>query len=193
MNDLRKIIGTVIGILLFVALIAGLTYALYTVTLNNASVTGGHQCITINYSKGTDISVNELEFVTSYTETPAYTTVTFYNDGSCGANSVGTISIYTNSNTSSVLTNGVVVNSVTYYPLKYTVINNSTQTAYTGYIQNTGDTDIDVGVLSDSSNTYTVYLFIEKDSGGIITDEAVSEAIYSGYVHASARQESTIK
>ena len=194
MGDTRKIIGAIIGILCFIAMIAGLTYALYAFTASNNSVINGkHECIRINYSKGTDINVSEMEFATSYSEAEANTVVTFYNDGSCNANSVGTISIYTNNTTSNVLYNGVTEGGNTYYPLKYLIKNNATNATYSGFIQNSGDTNVDVGVLSNSSNTYSVYLWIEKDSGNHITDEVVSEAVYSGYIHASARQTSTFK
>ncbi len=207
MEDQRKILGTLLGILGFIAVMAGLTYAMYTVNITNSNtISGGHECININYSKTSDISVNELEQVDNYTDTKAITTVTFNQNNSskdCG-NSLGTIYIYTNSAGTGLLsgitetiTSGTSSTTLNHGVLRYTIekkIGSSTTISetYTGYVTNAnGDTAVEVGRLESTSTTYTVYLWLEKDATNTITESTISEAQYSGYIHASARQSST--
>lgn len=207
MEDQRKILGTLLGILGFIAVMAGLTYAMYTVNITNSNtISGGHECININYSKTSDISVNELEQVDNYTETKATTKVTFYQNNSskdCG-NSVGTIYIYTSSagngltsGITETITSGTSTTTFNHGVLRYTIekrIGSSTTISetYTGYVTNAnGDTAVEVGRLESSSTTYTVYLWLEKDSTNTITESTISEVKYSGYIHAGARQSST--
>lgn len=198
MEDKRKIIGTLIGILGFVAAMAGLTYAMYTANVTNSNViTGGHNCININYTNGNNIDAHELNFVDNYTESGAKTSITFYQDASCG-NNEGTIYIYTNTTdndkTDSLIT-GLITDGESHGVLKYTVEKkvgtSAVSETYTGYIANRGDTAIDIGKLENSSTTYTIFLWLENDPSGTITNSTISEATYSGYIHASARQTST--
>lgn len=196
MEDKRKILGTLIGILGFVAVIAGLTYAMYTYSAKNTNtITGGHNCVTINYTKGNDVSANELNFVDNYNESPVYTTVTFSQDSSCG-NSTGTIYVYTNETTNvSKLMTGLGTTGSEHGVLKYTIVkkvgSNSEEKWREGYITTVGDTAIDIGSLENSSTTYTVYLWLEKDATGVVDNSTISEIKYSGYIHAYARQTST--
>lgn len=195
MEDKRKIIGTLIGILGFIAVMAGLTYAMYTIDDSNANVIkGGHECINISYAKGNDINATELNFVDVYTESAATTTITFYEDETCG-NYNGTIYIYTNESSSSSLLTGLTTSGVSHGVLRYTIEkkvgSNGVSETYTGYITSKGDTEIEVGLLENSQTTYTVYLWLEKDTTGTIDNGTISEVTYSGYIHASARQTST--
>lgn len=210
MEDKRKILGTLLGILGFIAVMAGLTYAMYTTSQTNSNtISGGHECVNINYKKGTDINVTELEQVDSYTETKASTIITFNQDntnGDCG-NSVGTIYINTKEATSGVIngitetiTSGTQSTTLTHGVLRYTIERRegSSTTAtvsktYTGYVNKIGDTVVDVGKLNTSTTTYTVYLWLEKDATNTITESTISEAKYSGYIHAGARQSSTFE
>lgn len=195
MEDKRKIIGTLIGILGFIAAMAGLTYAMYTANITNSNViTGGHNCININYTNGNNIDANELNFVGNYTDSGAKTSITFYQDASCG-NNVGTIYINTAEESSNSLITGLTTSGVNHGVLKYTIEKkvgtSAVSETYTGYITNKGDTAIDIGKLEDISTTYTIYLWLENDPSGTITNSTISEATYSGYIHASARQTST--
>ena len=206
MEDKRKILGTLLGILGFIAVMAGLTYALYTTNQTNSNtISGGHECVNINYEKGTDINVTELEQVDSYTETKASTIITFNQNntkGDCG-NSIGTIYINTQEASTGLIdgitetiTSGTSTTTSTHGVLRYTIekkVGSSTTVAatYTGYVNKTGDTAVDVGKLNTSTTTYTVYLWLEKDSTNTITESTISEAKYSGYIHAGARQSST--
>lgn len=208
MEDKRKIFGTLLGILGFIAVIAGLTYAMYTTSQTNSNtIAGAHECVNINYKKGTDINVTELEQVDSYTQTKASTVITFNqdnNNGDCG-NSIGTIYINTQEATDGLIngitetiTSGTQSTSLTHGILRYTIeerIGTSTTVSqvFEGYVNKIGDTAVEVGRLNSTSTKYTVYLWLEKDKTNTITESTISEARYSGYIHAGARQSSTFE
>ena len=183
MEEKRKIFGLIIGIIGFIAVIAGLTYAYISInTTNNSTVDASLSCVDIVYSKGTDVEVSDVNFVSGYTYSDVNTTVTFYKSNTCNSNVEGTISIYTNATTSSTLLSSGV--------LKYTIVKNTNpEEVFTGYINSTGDTDVNIGLLESTETTYTVYLWLEENSS--VTLEDITEASYSGYVHASAKNTST--
>lgn len=194
MRDLRKIIGTLIGIMGFIAAMAGLTYALQTFSAsgifgNTNNVLRG-SCVSINYQKGNDVTASELDFHSSHTESPIQTTITFYQNPSeeCG-NNIGTIHINTSSTTSSSLLSSGVLK----YTIEKKIGTNSVSETYTGTITQTGDTTIEVGKLENENTTYKVYIWLENPQNGSVTNETISEAQYSGYIHASARQGSTFE
>ena len=195
MKDTRKIFGTLLGILGFIAVMAGLSYAMYVLFLSNNNVIAGrHDCMNIVYNKGTDISASDLEFVASYSQSSANTSIVFNESGQCQTKSIGTISFYTDSSTSSTLLSGITTNGVSHGVLKYTIVNAADSTdIYEGYITNTGDTDVDIGILNSSSTTYNVYLWLEEDPNENVTLDTISEAVYSGYIHASARQSTSFR
>jgi len=190
MKDQRKIIGTLFGILAFIAIMSGLTYALYTFAEITDETATGETCFDISYNKGDDVNVSELDFVDNYTESAIKTIVTFHQKN-CTAKNNGTIHINTSS-VSSSLVSGISGHGV----LKYTIekrVGTSTNVSqtYTGYITGVGTTNVDIGLLENQTATYTVYLWLEKDPTNTITNETISEATYAGTISAEAKQTST--
>lgn len=55
-----KLTGTIVGILLFVALIAGVTYAWISWQSGNTTISGKSKCFTINYTAGQSLSTNNI-------------------------------------------------------------------------------------------------------------------------------------
>ena len=108
MKDMRKIMGTLIGILGFIVAIAGLTYAMYQANTRKDNIIGGHDCQEIiSYTKGTDVLESSgvgLKEVNDYTEGSVHTEITLY--ATCGT-SEGTIYIHTNDNTTPMLLNNM--------------------------------------------------------------------------------------
>ena len=51
-NKKIKLIGTVVGIVLFIILIAGVTYAAFVWRSENINISGSSECFTINYVPG---------------------------------------------------------------------------------------------------------------------------------------------
>jgi len=191
MRDLRKILGTLIGIIGFIAAMAGLTYAMYTffdsATFGNSDAPL-KTCINISYEKGENVSANELDFQTTHIDSPIQTKLTFYQnaDDECGTN-IGTIYINTSTSTSSSLLSSGALK----YTIEKQIGTNAVSETYTGYVTQTGDTEVNIGKLEEQETTYTVYLWLEKDPTGTVTNATISEAQYSGYIHTSARQGST--
>jgi len=88
-----KIIGSLVGIILFICLIAGISYAWITWRSSNIGISGSSECFTINYTKGqtiTDQSVilfDESTIINNNKVTikngMAITDVAAYIDSSC--------------------------------------------------------------------------------------------------------------
>jgi len=193
MKDIRKIIGTIIGILGFIASLAGLTYAMQTFSAtNNNTVTGGHACEPIvSYAKGQDITLNNdtgLKETTDYKTSNANTTLTFYAAPDCGT-SKGTIYININTIGSSYVSTSAASTNL-FQKLRYTIVKNTTTPqTYTGSITQSGQTAVDVGILERTATTYTVYIWVEELSG--TSDTPDPDITFTGYISASARQTSS--
>ena len=74
-----KLIGYIVGLLIFISTIAGFTYAMYRKSLYNVNVNGIAKNLDeyIIYSKGVNISSGTLNPVSSYTNGTS-ATITFY-------------------------------------------------------------------------------------------------------------------
>jgi len=55
-NKKIKLVGTIVGILLFIVLIAGVTYAAFLWRSENTDISGESECFTINYVPGPSIN-----------------------------------------------------------------------------------------------------------------------------------------
>ena len=59
-NKKVKTYGLVLGVTLFVLLVAGFTYAALTWRSNNITINGSTECLDIDYTKGQDITGGNL-------------------------------------------------------------------------------------------------------------------------------------
>ena len=59
-NKKVKTYGLVLGVTLFVFLVAGFTYAALTWRSNNITINGSTECLDIDYTKGQDITGGNL-------------------------------------------------------------------------------------------------------------------------------------
>ena len=169
----HKIIGTVVGVLAFIALIAGLTYAWFTWVSGNTILGGTTGCFTINYVNGQNIS-GQITPSASYTGGKT-TTVQIGIDASCTIGGTGTIKLTTDSSAGTAidLSGGAV---------KYAVYNGASEVA-SGNV--TADTmDLATVELTKSLVTYTIYIWLD----GAVTDNSYVGKTYSGYIHATAEQ-----
>ena len=93
MNDKSKLLGTILGIVIFILIVAGFTYA----ALNwqsgkvNLGITSG--CFDIYYDKGQDIS-GQLNPSSSYTD-GLFATIKINIKNSCTTNGTGTLYLET--------------------------------------------------------------------------------------------------
>ena len=167
----HKIIGTIVGVLAFIALVAGLTYAWLAWTSGNTILGGTTECFTINYVNGQNIS-GQIIPSASYTGGKT-TTVQIGIAPSCTIGGTGTIKLTTESSTTINLNDGAV---------KYAVYNGSFEVA-SGNVTS-GTIDLATVNLTTSQVTYTVYVWLD----GELTDNSYVGKTYSGYIHALAEQ-----
>lgn len=181
-----KLIGTIIGIIVFISAIAGLTYAWFTWRSNNVNISGATGCFTIDYTISQEIgatSAESLKLGTSYTD-GKYAEVTLSLNSAC-TGITGKGSLYLN--TKSVATDDVILGGA----LNYTVVKvtgSTEEQIKTGTITTTDKitvaTDIPLGGTSTSS-TYRVYVWINGEQA----TNSYANAKYSGFISAEAVQD----
>ena len=167
----HKVVGTVVGVLAFIALVAGLTYAWFTWQSGNTILNGTTDCFTINYTNGQAISGEIIPSV-DYTGGKT-TTVQIGIDPSCTIGGTAKIKLTTESSITINLADSAV---------KYAVYNGDTEVS-SGNVTS-GTIDLATINLTTSQVTYTVYIWVD----GAITDNSYVGTTYSGYIHATAEQ-----
>lgn len=192
--DKKKLIGTIIGVTLFAALIAGATFAWLTFSANvtNGNYSAGTMNFVVNYARGTDIaSAPTLTSATS--ETASNLMVSAYRDSTSAD---GTLYIKLTTSSDNALTNAGIVN--------YAVCSGTETAADCTGALSTGSTGVlDAGTVSAAGEKelYSVdsipltethyWVFFWVDAQGLtneIIEAEETERTYSGYIHASAVQ-----
>lgn len=185
-----KIIGTILGIFGFIALVAGATYAWLTWRSNNIIVAGSSECFDVIYYRkdlGTSENPAILKFMTNYNrdnlnqvvENPQYAEVGLSLDPRCtNVSGIGKLYLTTNVSTdNAILTGGL------YYTL--VKVDNSTETFIKeGPITSKGDMLLqdNIFVSTTTGDTkYRVYIWI---NGPITTDQNYVGASYIGEIRA---------
>ena len=173
-----KIVGAVFGVILFIAAIAGITYAFISWTSENINKVVESKCFEIFYEKGNDITGSIMP---SYEYTGGLsTTVKMDINPNCNMNANGKLYLVTDEDTSSNLYRTGLLN--------YQVLINDTVTDIKGNITSTGEIEIDLGPLSKNTSAvteYTLYIWINYN---LVTNSDVS-LVYSGSLRAEAIQE----
>lgn len=182
-----KVIGTIVGIILFIGLIAGLTYAWFTWRSNNISIDGESECFNIDYTVGQTIGSNingednyqKLKFTNDYTD-GEYAEVSFGIDSNCtDINAVG--SLYLNTDLS--LTDSAILNGGLYYTV-VSVIDDTETVITSGEIDNSSKLLLldDISIEYSDTLTYRVYVWIN----GTVADNSYANKNYSGYISLEA-------
>ena len=166
-----KIFGTIFGVLAFIALVVGITYAWLFWTSGNTIIGGSTECFTINYVNGQNIS-GQITPSSTYTGGKT-TTVQIGIDSSCNIGGSATIKLTTDNSSTINLGEGAV---------KYAVYNGSTLVS--NGIVSANTIDLATVNLTKSLITYTIYVWVD----GNIVNNSYAGKTYSGYVHASAEQ-----
>ena len=174
----KKIVGLVIGVLLFVLVVAGITYAIFVWTSDKIKLNVDSKCFNVYYEKGNDITgvmMPSLDYTGGL-----YTTVKMDVDSSCDINANGKLYINTLNNTSSNLYREGLLN---YKVLKGNeeIINGS------GSITGSGAVEVDLGVLSknESANTtYMVYVWVDNE----LVQNSDIDSVYYGNISVEAIQ-----
>ena len=189
--DKRKLIGTIIGVLMFALLIVGATFAWLTFAANvtNATANGTTLKYTVNYGKGNDISDIPI-LSTGTTTTASEITLTAQRPlGSIADN----IKIYISTNASQsddALSTSVAIN--------YVICETSCDENFAGNTIETLNTESTIEIFSgtlegtttsstNKTHTYKIYFWLDAAK---ITNNLVGKK-YSGYIHADSTQNPT--
>lgn len=206
----QKLIGTIIGVIFFVALIAGATFAWLTfnATVTNGTYNGTSLNFTYTYAKGNNVGSISILGTTparnSIKDQAGYIVLTASKAANTAKASSFNIKLHKNSSTispESVIRYAVCKGTEDDANCKNSVstaIPSTTNTTFVAYGQlGTWDGSSDITLYSDTSTfaaegaasaTYYVYLWID---GSLITSENQSSIIgkaFSGYIHASSTQ-----
>ena len=185
----KKLIGTIIGVIVFAALIAGATYAWFSFGLNVTTGTYNlsTQNFVINYEKGTNITAMPpvLSSPTAATASELY--VTAYR----GANTAtGTIDIkLTTTSTDTLTTSGVIHYAVCTSTSASekgctTLASGQTGVKATGSITAASTVTLYSEAIPTTKTYYHIYFWIDGQAYGT---NHVGKT-YSGYIHAKATQ-----
>ena len=176
--DKQKLFGTILGVILFILLIAGVTYAYLTWTSDRFNYKVSSKCFDVLYTKGTDIS-GAIMPSTSYTGGLS-TTIKMNINSSCNIKARGKLYLNTNEETSSNLYRTGLLN--------YQVLKGSTViSGGSGSITESGEIEIDLGELTSATSATTSYkLYVWIDYNLVENSDAFSA--YSGSIRAEAIQ-----
>ena len=172
----KKLIGTIIGVIAFAALISGATFAwlTYSVNVTGGTYNGASTNFVVNYTKGTDIS--DVPILTSPTVSTARSLVVSANKTSTSVD--GTLSIKLTTTSSDILTTSGAI--------KYKACQGECAdlTSNVGTVTASGTVEIFSGALQSSATSYYVYFWIDAAT---FSNNHVRKT-YSGYISAEAQQ-----
>lgn len=190
--DKKRLIGTIIGVIMFAALIVSATYAWLSFTANVVNVT--HQGTTLDYwldfKKGNDLSDMPILISPTTSNTASLVLTAKRPKGSIADN----ITIYlTTTSTNSLSASGAV---------KYAICENEcssdfSNTTIRGVVK-TGETDqtvsIFTGELSGTTNSsnnpehkYYIYFWLDAET----MNNSLLGQEFNGYIHAESTQDET--
>lgn len=178
-----KLIGTIIGVFLFIALIAGFTYAWIAWQSNNINIADRSDCFDIDYGISQQIgsasAKASLSMTSDYTEGLS-ANVTLSLKTEC-ANIPGTATLYLN--TTNVGTTSGTSSGILNGALKYTVVSGTSVLA-NGVIDSNNKIPLvdNIDVSSTTPTTYTVYVWLD----GEVADNSYANLNYIGYISAEA-------
>lgn len=179
----------VVGVLILILLVVGVTYAYFAWKSNNTNITGTSGCFDIVYDKGQDIgSVDSpygLKSTCTYSE-GASASVTMNIDSSCTTTGVASINLITNNFTLYDSTDAFSrgENVLKYQVVKVNGANEEEIEGCSGYITNSSTKSLCEVDLSYTATTYKVYLYLDCNT---VTTSYIG-ASYSGYIQTVATQ-----
>lgn len=189
MEKNKNIVRTIVGVLILILLVVGVTYAYFAWKSNNTNITGTSGCFDINYDKGQDIGSTDspygLKSTCTYSE-GASASVTMNIDSTCTTTGVASINLITNSFTlydsSDAFSRGE--NVLKYQVVKVNGANEEEIEGCSGYITNSSTKSLCEVDLSYTATTYKVYLYLDCNT---VTTSYIG-ASYSGYIQTVATQ-----
>ena len=184
-NKKIKIYGVVLGIILFILLVSGLTYAILNWRSSNITITGNSECLEVESVKGSNITGSDLLLLDenqiinnnriTITSGMVVTNITAKLKSSCTLDGYLTINLKTTTLNSGFTSSGNSTGALKYVltsydPSTYTTINTSALNGKTfdilttGSITSTGTLKIKEAQLSkDTTLAYLVIFYIDGD------------------------------
>lgn len=189
MEKNKNIVRTIVGVLILILLVGGVTYAYFAWKSSNTNITGTSGCFDINYDKGQDIGSTDspygLKSTCTYSE-GASASVTMNIDSSCTTTGVASINLITNNFTLYDSTDAFSrgENVLKYQVVKVNGANEEEIEGCSGYITNSSTKSLCEVDLSYTATTYKVYLYLDCNT---VTTSYIG-ASYSGYIQTVATQ-----
>lgn len=199
-----KLIGTLLGIILFIGLIAGISYAFITWRSSEVGISGDTECFTINYTKGQTITNQNVILFDESTiindnkitvkNGMAMTDVTAYIDSDC--NVTGNIEITLNvTDINSAYISGNSIGAFKYVVASYdpNVYSDITTTALEGEafdiikidsITNTGEVYLANDELTNTEKGFLIIFYID----GYLAMNDAWNSTFNATITASAVQ-----
>ncbi len=187
--DKKKLIGTIIGVIAFAALIAGATYAWFSFALNvtTGSYSANTQNFIVTYTKGTNITSAPPVLSTPTASGASSLVVSAYRTSDVAT---GTLSIkLTTTSTDALTTSGVVRWAVCSSTSSSNSGCTSLASGQTG-VKATGSVTAasTITLYSEAIPTTQTYYYVYFWLDGATYGDAHINKTYSGYIHASATQ-----
>ena len=174
----KKLFGFIIFIFAFVVLLIGSTYAYQQLGATSNTAQGQGGCFQVNYS-GQNLDAGSIVSTDNYLN-GAHTTVTLSKDSTCKIYTEANIYIHTNNETTAPID---IVEA-----MRYKLVTNDGYER-NGFITVKGDTLLGSVALTDTSTTYTIYVWVDSD----LSEGAYHNTSYSGYIYAESAQTSTVQ
>ena len=179
--DKKKLIGTIIGVVAFAALIAGATYAWMTnaVTITNGVYNLKSMNFLVNYSKGANINaVNAVA-----TPTVSNTTKITVTAGLAPNSAPGTMDVYLNTSSS---INAILTGQFLKYSWCKGTCGTNDFASHTGTVSSASNQTliIDDTVLEATQQQYNIYLWIDESKD----TNSIAGLSYAGHISAIATQ-----
>lgn len=198
-NNKRKLIGTIIGVIFFVILIAGATFAwlTYTANVNNGVYNTTTMNFLVNYQGGTDISNLPMYSGDVSASTFSAASISPITVQASKQNLDGTLYLKLHTADDTGSNSIAAAGCIRYAVCVGTACSGASTTAFsqitgvsTGLIDSADfDTNRDIviyeGPLTSTTTNYNIYLWIDNE---LITNSEIGQT-YSGYVHAFAVQD----
>lgn len=177
--DKKKLIGTIIGVAMFAALIAGATFAWLTfnVSVTNGTITPSSMNFSVNFTRGTDIS--DMPILSEGTvSTAKLLTVKAHK---VSGSAPGNLTIYLNTSSTS---NALITDEAINYAVCVGTCSSLSSAAATGTLSSTTKKALLTTPLTASATSYNIYFWLD---GNVISNDHMGLS-YSGYISAEATQ-----
>ena len=178
----KKLIGTIIGVIAFIALIAGATFAwfTYSITLNKAGYNFTSSNFSIVYGHGTDITGIKMLSAEPSTITTGAANGEVTLSAKTTGTITGTMTVYLNVTAGSTI--------ITKQALKYIMCVDTT-TVSASCTKNTVTVNNNVATLGTvpvNSTLKNIHVMLWLDAAKV--DQSLDGTSFSGYISASAEQ-----